>query len=363
MSYFIEYYNYCDKFVKLSSYIGERFDLVQAGGGNTSFKFNDIMYIKSSGCNLSDIHPNKNCVGVNYKNIKNNLIDTNFDNIDKKDRENKSKYIVDQSIYFLKQYKPSIETTLHTLTKTFTVHIHPIQFNLISALPNCEKILNNLFQKCCIIEYFTPGIDVTIELFKKYNNENIIFLKNHGVVFSSDTVEEMYSLINDTMNKLEKLCNINLNKYKFVNEISNIMTNLYNTQFVTYLSEDVVINNFLKYKLFNNNIINNESLDDNIIKPFFPDKFVYCGTSIVLLNDNIELSINEYEKKYNEIPIIFITKSLNIYISSHNIKKCYEIESVLKSHLICCNIDNILLDNTEINYLSSWDAEKYRKCV
>lgn len=38
-----------DALVKMSKYAGQRFDLVQAGGGNTSVKFGNKMYIKASG--------------------------------------------------------------------------------------------------------------------------------------------------------------------------------------------------------------------------------------------------------------------------------------------------------------------------
>src|SRR5262245_17824708 len=42
--------------IRLSRYAGERFDLVQAGGGNSSLKSDDHrMWIKRSGISLSDV--------------------------------------------------------------------------------------------------------------------------------------------------------------------------------------------------------------------------------------------------------------------------------------------------------------------
>ena len=44
------------KFIDISKYAGERFDLIQAGGGNSSIKLdNGQMIIKASGYLLSDI--------------------------------------------------------------------------------------------------------------------------------------------------------------------------------------------------------------------------------------------------------------------------------------------------------------------
>ena len=46
-------------FVEISKYAGERFDLVQASGGNSSVKITDTkMLIKASGFLLSDINEN-----------------------------------------------------------------------------------------------------------------------------------------------------------------------------------------------------------------------------------------------------------------------------------------------------------------
>ena len=54
----------------ISRYCGERFDLVQAGGGNTSVKINDIMFIKASGFNLADITKNTDMFVSITKNFK-----------------------------------------------------------------------------------------------------------------------------------------------------------------------------------------------------------------------------------------------------------------------------------------------------
>lgn len=349
--FFKSYYFNAEIYCKLSRYVGERFDLVQAGGGNTSFKDNNFMFIKSSGCCLSDLKINKNYVGINYVGLKNNLNKINFDN--KKEKEKYAQKLVNKSVFFLKNYKPSIESTMHSLTKKLTVHLHPIQFNLISGLPNCEDIINCIFNESCFINYFTPGIDVALELKKKYKNEKIIFLKNHGIVFTTDDINSMYKLIESTISKLEDFLKKDFTKYKLTNKISMEMESINKSIFVSYLSEDMIINK----------IINNIS-KDNIFKSFFPDKLVYCGNDYININKDLNELIKEYIDKNEEIPKIFI-KTYNkinyLYISSNSLKKCIEIESVLKSHLICYNPKNEILLNNEIKYLNNWDAEIYRK--
>ena len=41
--------------VEISKYFGQRFDLTQAAGGNSSIKIGKKMYIKSSGYSLSEV--------------------------------------------------------------------------------------------------------------------------------------------------------------------------------------------------------------------------------------------------------------------------------------------------------------------
>ena len=349
LAFFQKYYQETELFIKLSTFCGERYDLVQAGGGNISFKLNNLMFIKSSGCLLSDIEINKNyvCIDKNYinDNVK-NIIHEN-----KKVREQEAKKYVDESIYFLKNYKPSIETTMHALTKKYTVHLHPLQFLKICALENCQELLKIYFEDFCFINYFTPGIDVALELKKKYNNEEVIFLKNHGIVLTHNSIDQLYNLLDKVICLLEKIININYNEYKITNYISKLMNNITNTNTVSFRSNDYQIKN-----LFNTKIN---------FKPYFPDKLVYCGISIVVLENKYEKDvqkINNYISINSEIPKIFLLNKY-VYFNSISIKKCIEIESLLKSHLLCYNENNIILSDDENIYLNNWDAEKYRKKI
>ena len=65
-----------ENFIKLSKYAGERFDLVQAAGGNSSVKLkNNEMLIKASGFLLSDLDKNNGYSRVNTKKILVNLVE------------------------------------------------------------------------------------------------------------------------------------------------------------------------------------------------------------------------------------------------------------------------------------------------
>ena len=351
---FKNYFTESIHFKNMCSYCGERFDLVQAGGGNISFKTDNTLFVKSSGCNLTDIDIHKNYVGVKYKNIIhdiNNIIKTT----DKKQLEKYSSKIVNDNILFLKKYKPSIETTMHCITKKYTVHIHPLAFSSICGLSDCKELINKHFNDVCFIDYVTPGISVTQQLMDKYTNENIIFLKNHGIVVTSDDPNEIYNLLENTIKTLEKMSGMSnaFNKYKHTNYITSIIKEYTNENTVSSFIDDI------------QGINNIETTDKIIGCTFFPDKLIYCGESLCTFENNIELdkkSLIEYINVHHDIPKIIRIETFYYTVSS-SLKKNRDIQDVLKSHILTYHEKHEHLEKEEIEYLNNWDAEKYRKKI
>ena len=105
-------------FVKISKYAGMREDLVQAGGGNSSFKISDDkMAVKASGFQLADITINDGYALVNQKIIMELILNaSDFSNI----TENVSKTILEES--FIEGKKPSIEFLLFLSDITYRFH-------------------------------------------------------------------------------------------------------------------------------------------------------------------------------------------------------------------------------------------------
>jgi rhamnose utilization protein RhaD (predicted bifunctional aldolase and dehydrogenase) len=345
-----------NKLKKLSKYVGERFDLVQAGGGNTSFKLNNIMYIKESGIHLTTIDETNGYVMIDNRLLKNDI------------ENNTTKDVLKYNLFGNKK-RGSIETFMHSILNKYTVHIHPIQTNRILVSNQAKEICNKLYPNSLVIDYLTPGIKVCNEIKKKYNGESLIFLINHGIIITSDSIGIIYYLLEDVINKFtEKDCMM-FEKYKRTNEISkqinyvyfndaiNNINNINNTMIntnkwiISYLSDDEVINKYYKEKrhLF-------------IEKPAYPDALIYCG--VIPLCSIETTDINDYKQKYDELPKIVVYKD-HIYTVSHSLQKCKEIEDVFKSNLMIMDTvyDKNYLTTEEICYLNNWDAEKYRKLL
>lgn len=324
---------------KISKYCGERFDLVQAGGGNASIKTgNNWLAIKASGFNMTNMDTKNGYVIMDNKKIIQDINDGNV------------KDVLNYNVIGNK--RGSIETFMHSILKKYTVHLHPIQLNRILVCKHARAAINEIWPAALIIEYLTPGIKVCDEILACRNNQdnqNVIFLLNHGIIITSDDKKEIYDLIEDVLSKFEKFQNLDMTRYKLTNNISKLVNSTFNVDNVSYLSEDTIINNYLREKpsVFSENVT-------------FPDALIYCGAKCLFGLENI----HHYKEMYEESPKIIIEND-SVYINANSLSKCKEIEDVLKSQLIIIDsdFDKNYLSLDEICFLNNWDAEKYRKLL
>ena len=349
-------------FVEISKYAGERFDLVQAAGGNSSVKLYNSgeMLIKASGFLLSDVTKDNGYSRVltaPVAAIVRNKEIINTEN--KRERESiTSQFLKEATID--RENRPSIETLLHSLLLKYTLHTHSIVVNMIVAQDNWKDILNTIFnyKKIAFVKYETPGIELAIALdneLKRFDKiPNIIFLQNHGLIVTSNKKDEIKILTEHILEKIEKHLNIDMSKYKFTSAISHLFSSIEDDANISYLSEDMFLNQQLE---------KNEKLFFNT--PFCPDTFVYCGLNPIKIESLSDIkSIKAYRVKNHELPKIIVYND-KLFLRASSIKKAKEMEEVLKFHImvITQNKDKILnfLEMEELTYLSNWEAEKYRQ--
>ncbi len=330
-----------EELIEISKIVGMRNDYVQAGGGNNSVKLdNQYMAIKSSGTLLSDMKINEGYTIIDYQKVKNMLL-TGI----------KSEKEILKECH-ISGKKASIEVFLHAFCKKYTIHIHSLLSNILLTKKDCEKEIEKLFKDSIVIDYKTPGVELAQELIKKYNNQEIIFLKNHGLIVTSDDYSKITKLISRVDQTISNYLNINLEKFNYVTDIYNCIKK-YSDDLV-FLSEDKDIYKALeinKGKLWN--------------YKFCPDCVVYCGPKELEI-DSIEQDLFEQHiKKYENITLILYKN--NIYICADTLKKAREIESVLSfsAKIFINNFGEKLdyLNEDEVYKLYHSDFEKYRQNV
>lgn len=345
-----------NELIKISRFAGERFDLIQAGGGNSSVKDGDKMLIKSSGYHLLEITP-EGGYSVVDNHIVLEILNQEFSG-DKKENDAKTAQLMKNAL--ISGERPSIETLLHSMFDKYTLHTHPLGLNIVCASKNWCEVLHKIFSKNEIIcvQYKTPGIELALEikneldafkiLYKK--NPQIVFLQNHGLIISSNNLEEIRILTDMVAYKIDEFMGFDFERYKLTNKITDLLDN----GDCSYLSEDILLNDLLKAR---------PELYD--VTPFCPDKMVYClAESLKISSLYDKMPILEFSEKHCSYPKVILYKD-KIFLAGKTIRKCREAEEVLKFHLLALSqikVENQnLLEQSELAYLGNWEAEKYRQ--
>ncbi len=347
-----------DNFIALSRYAGSRFDLLQAGGGNSSVKLDDHrMLVKASGFFLSEVESGKGYVVVDYPEMA-SLLDTpaKWADNDKRQRDSKVNHLVALATK-TPGSRASIEVFLHAVLGRFVLHTHPIAVNIIASQAGWDTNLIALFADALCIPYRTPGIELGVELnarVRKYTESNgrvptIIFLQNHGLIVSAESMEEVRCTTEDVVTACCKWCKVDLGRY----QLATVIADFVGGGSVAYLCEDRAITDLLATQktLFSQN-------------PYCPDSFVFCGVApLAVDNLNDAESLQAYRERYHDAPKVIIYSD-KIFFVAKSIKKAKEIEEVYKAHILALSSMKgqvNYLSEDEIAYLGSWEAEKYRR--
>jgi len=319
------------QFLKISKYAGMREDLVQAGGGNSSVKLDGKnMLIKSSGVQLAEVTSECGFAKINFVKLRRTL---------------------DIETCTIGNNRPSIESVLHALTSgLLSLHTHPLAVNMLVCKKGGLEVLVEMFPQALFIDYATPGFPLAKKYMEvaKDKTSNLAFLKNHGLMVSGESADEVISLTENVLLQIETKLGVNFSAYRHATKIYHLLLNFdSNINFIHYCRtvelEFAAKNGAFRYD-------------------FCPDCLVYCGKKPLILEDAND--VEKYYSKYGRPSVIWHDE--HFYVASDNLQKAREVESVLAfaaKVAFTVDGDGEYLTEQEQNFLLNWDAEKYRKNV
>ena len=196
---------------ELSRKYGSNPAYVLAGGGNTSYKDEQYLYVKPSGVALASITEN-DFVKMDRARLRSCFELGEFANKD--EREAAVKKQMEYSVVS-SSLRPSVEAPMHEIMPfTYIVHMHPGLVNGMTCANDGKEWCAKLFPEALWIDYCDPGFvlaktvyDACLE-YKKNNgcDAKVIFLQNHGVFVGGNTAEEIDSAYEMIMEKLAARC-------------------------------------------------------------------------------------------------------------------------------------------------------------
>ena len=195
---------------EISRYYGKNPEYILAGGGNTSFKDEDTLYVKGSGLSLADADADS-FVRMDRKALASIWVKQ----YPKGDGERESAVLADMMAARKpgdENKRPSVEALLHgILPFNFVVHLHPALVNGLTCSQYGEAAMKEIFgAKAIWIPSINPGyvlskaVKTAMEDYCAVYNKPpaIIFLQNHGVFVGDDNVDGAKNIYSEIMDKI-----------------------------------------------------------------------------------------------------------------------------------------------------------------
>ena len=355
--------------IEISRYYGTNKDYVLAGGGNTSYKNDALLWVKASEISLANIDED-GFVCLSRLGLK--KISTSAYSNNSQQREEKVKRDLNACVLSDNVKRPSVETSLHEVIDFhFVVHTHPTLVNaVLCSEKGKEKISTWFGNHALFVEYTDPGY-VLFKKVLKYINEyesrfnsvpQIIFLENHGVFVAANTIEEIKTIYKEIEQTISKEIVKSLPETTMsVNEqdsISGIIESA--TGKKTLFAVNPLIIHFAE----------NRETFGQIARPFTPDNIVYCKSKY-LFNENLNELLNDiqlFEKENGYIPKIILLKAnglLTLEETERAAQTALEVfEDMMKVSYLSNNFGGPkFMTPEQIDFIGNWEVENYRRKI
>ncbi|GAA3957764.1 class II aldolase/adducin family protein [Allohahella marinimesophila] len=349
-----------EQFVWASRYLGSRFDLVQAGGGNTSVKSEATLVVKASGLSIGDISHDTGYATLSLEVLRQKLfalLASNWRGKTKQELEAIGKDLLEEASRG--EGRPSIETFLHAVFKKYTLHTHPVAVNSFVGSESGFQRLKELYPSAYFADYATPGVELLLtmgEVVRKTETTEgpvVVFLKNHGLLVSSNNASEAVALTDSISSDLASLAGLSFAEFRKAGDLFSLLYQHFGILDPTCAVMDPQLN---------------EAILAHAARPlvhFCPDVFIYMGYAVFPLDQGVD-GLIEYQRTFGALPSIFVSDGLTL-IRAKSYKKLKETEDMLRFYVMVnsAQLQHQVsgLDRDEIAYLGNWDAEKFRQGV
>lgn len=371
--------------IDISRFYGKDNRFVIAGGGNTSYKNQDKIWVKASGSSLATI--TEDGFAVLDRALLNQMSLKIYSHA-AADREEEVKNDL-AAATITKGKRPSVETSMHNIIDyAFVVHLHPTTVNgLMCAQDFADEItglakLTSLFgNKNVYIPYTDPGYvlfkkveEKIIDFRNQFGEEpKVIWLQNHGIFVAADNIEEIKEIYNQILSVIEKAVALPLptGSRDTCSRTEKILPGL----------RMILSDKGLKtLKVRKNELVkffyDSEVEQANIARPFTPDAIVYCKSNYIFLNDaNPEVVLTTAEKAFAEFiqkfgyqPKVLLIKGLGLVAVGDNAKQCDIILDVFEDAMQVAYLSKSFggahpMTQAQIDFIDNWEVENYRRSV
>src|SRR5574344_43085 len=368
-----------ESLIEISRKYGSDARFVIAGGGNTSYKNADRLWVKASGHALATI--DEEGFAVLDRAMLNPMGEKKY-STDTAERENQVKNDL-AAACITSDRRPSVETSLHNcMEAAYVVHLHPTLVNGLMCSADAAEVCGKLFPDALYIAYTDPGYTLFKKVYDKikaYKKEKghepkVIFLQNHGIFVGGDTTAAIEKTYDDILGKLGKkvaalpegeapVCDC---ISETIPAIRMILSRGGRGLKTLKITNDALISSFIKSR----------EDAEAVLSPFTPDGIVYCKSEYIYLNpeisDNLvkeaEKKIEAYVAKRGHTPKVLLINHIGLVAVGDSAKNAQIITDVFYDALKVAFYAGSFggahpMTKRQISFIDNWEVENYRRKV
>jgi rhamnose utilization protein RhaD (predicted bifunctional aldolase and dehydrogenase)/NAD(P)-dependent dehydrogenase (short-subunit alcohol dehydrogenase family) len=382
-----------DRITVLSRYYGSDPEFVLAGGGNTSVKIGDTLYIKASGVSLADM-TREGFVALSRDKVSKILNESYSKDPLKREEQVKEKLL--ETRLDKKAGRPSVETMLHESIKyKFIVHTHPCLINGLTCAKDGKKIAEELFGDNTLwIDYTDPGYTLAkkvqnalIQYRKDHKADpEIILIQNHGVFINTDNAEKIKEITDYVVDRVSEYSSKETksvfgdkkfpeitDRDKKIKELSPalraIFTDDKNCPIVVYNDSAIMMDFVCSDK--------GEELAHS--GSFTPDQIVYCKRAplwVIIKSDEDTDSIikrtkdsaKKFKDKYGYPPKVVLIQGIGMFCIGDN-KRNTDYSNIVYEDVVKVMKYSApfggphFMNDRQTKFIDEWEVENYRRKI
>lgn len=363
--------------IAISRKFGQDSRFVIAGGGNTSYKDENRLWVKASGHALATI--TEDGFAVLDRTLLNEMGEKAY-NEDTAIREEQVKN--DLAVACVtKDRRPSVETSLHNcMGFAFVVHLHPTLVNGLMCSANAEAVCGEIFPEALYIEYTDPGYTLFKKVYDRINaykaangkEPQVIFLQNHGIFVGGDTTAEIEGIYSEILGKLEaKVAALPEGGSEVSPTVTDVIPAI--RQMLSRSGRG------LKTLKVTKNALVDYFLDgsrEKIAAPFTPDIIVYCKSAYIFIDaESDEEILKQAEEKIEAFaaekgytPKVLLINGIGLVAVGDNFKNAQIITDVFTDAMKVAFYAQSFggehpMEKAWIDFIDNWEVENYRRKV
>lgn len=379
--------------VEISREFGSKPDFVLAGGGNTSCKAGDRMFVKASGHQLADIS-REGFVEISLRSLRKIWASDYSDDRDEREAAVLADLMNSRAAAGSPNpgngdspgsggagLRPSVETLLHELfPHDYVVHTHPPLINGLTCSQEGGRAARRIFGTGIIwIPVVDPGyilakvVKTAIAAHMAEHPESpagqpfprVVLLQNHGIFVAADSPEEIRDIYIDVFRKMAA-------QIGRKPEPATSRPDAPAVQAVLRELQTVLPQNF-SLPFVNSDItafIQSSETFHSLRLSITPDHIVYSGYRPLFVEDpgSVQAAVRAFIASEGFPPRIIAVRGLAMFASASSEKQCELARKLFEDNVkIAVYSESFggiqFMPEDNINFIRNWEVEKYRESL